>query len=164
MMMVVMMMTALTTASVSLSSLSNHTLITTLYIYALRSTVWNRALLIQRVYRGHKARYRAFIGKVRAKVAADNRLYFGKHKGATQMQRIFRGFKVRRGLVRELRLAASWTIQCWFRQYRARQRKTWHQVRRDAITMLSKNIWLMLRYDHILLSLFSPLPSYSCSR
>jgi hypothetical protein len=62
------------------------------------------------------------------------------------MQRIFRGFKVRRGLVRELRLAAAWKIQCWFRQYLARQKKTWHQVRRDAITMLSKNIWLMLRF------------------
>ena len=110
---------------------------------------WSKALRIQRFWRGHRSRKRVYLMIIRRKIAADNAYFFGKHTGATHMQRIFRGFRVRRSLMREARLSAAWKIQCFFRQYRARQIKTMHKVKRDAITLLSRNIYLMLKFVRI---------------
>jgi len=108
--------------------------------------LWSRAAKIQRVYRGFRGRRVAFIRKIKTRIRLANQLYFGREKGANHMQRIFRGFKVRRGLIRELRLDAAWRIQCFVRQYIARQAKIFKKIRLDAISCLSRNIFLMLRF------------------
>ncbi len=108
--------------------------------------LWSRALKIQRIYRGFRGRRVAFIRKIKTRIRKANALYFGKEKGAIQMQRIFRGFKVRRGLMRERRLDAAIKMQCFIRQYLARQVLTFHKVRRDAIQLLSRNIYLLLKF------------------
>jgi len=108
--------------------------------------LWSRAAKIQRVYRGFRGRRVAFIRKIKTRIRKANQLYFGREKGANHMQRIFRGFKVRRGLVRELRLESALKIQCFIRQYLARQCKIFHKVKRDAISLLGRNIWLLLKF------------------
>jgi hypothetical protein len=108
--------------------------------------LWDRAVKIQRVFRGFKGRRKAFIRRVKKKIREYNAYYFGKEIGAKHLQRIFRGFKVRRGLVRELRLESAIKLQCFIRQFLARQCKTFHKVKQDAIQTLAKNIFLMLRF------------------
>eukprot|EP00605_Chrysophyceae_sp_TOSAG23-4_P001444 GSChrysophyteH1.ASY1.ANO1.1572.1 assembled CDS len=108
--------------------------------------LWARALIIQRVYRGYRGRRMVFIRRIKRRIRQDNAYYFGKEQGAKHFQRIFRGFRIRRGLVRELRLISAVKIQCFVRQYIARQVKTFHKVKLDAIATLGKNIYLMMRF------------------
>jgi hypothetical protein len=113
---------------------------------------WSKALRIQKFWRGHRVRRRVYLMIIRRKIAADNAYFFGKHIGATHFQRMFRGFRIRRGLVRELRISAAWKIQCFLRQFFARQKKTFHQVR---ILFYCCSFFFFL-----LLFVFSLSPSY----
>lgn len=104
------------------------------------------AVMIQRFYRGHRARKRVFLMKIRAAINAQNRKYFGGYNGAVQFQRVFRGYRYRRDKIKAKRRLAALVIQCAFRCSQARWAVIQKKVRRDALMMIGKNIVTMMKF------------------
>lgn len=105
-----------------------------------------KATVIQRFYRGYRARKRVFLMKVQATITKMNRKYFGGYNGALQFQRVYRGYRYRRDKIRAKRKAAAILIQCAFRCSQARWKVIQKKIHRDAMILIGKNILSLMRF------------------
>ena len=102
--------------------------------------VWNNAIRIQKIYRGYKGRKRSFVIMINTRIKAIVTLEKKKNYGATQLQKILRGYLYRIKRFRAYRLKMVFVIQCAWRCYVARKTLRKNKREYDATTMISKNI------------------------
>ena len=101
---------------------------------------WNSAILIQKLFRGFKGRKRYFVISINARIRAIKTLEYKKNYGATQFQKVLRGYLYIIKKFRAFRLEKVYVLQCSWRCYVAR--KKLFQMRREynATEMISRNM------------------------
>jgi len=101
---------------------------------------WNSAILIQKVFRGHKGKKRAFVIMINARIRAIVTLEKNKNNGACQLQKIVRGYLYRIKRFRAYRLKMVFVLQGAWRCFVARKILRKRKIEYDATEMISRNM------------------------
>jgi hypothetical protein len=111
------------------------------YVYLGR-----KAIAIQRIWRGYRARRRTFLNrinlKIKSRTAHETRMLWG----SVNIQRVYRGYIYRRNVMRSLRKLKCIIIQCFYRCARARHLLYKLRAEKAASSMVTRNLKILLSF------------------
>eukprot|EP01038_Epipyxis_sp_PR26KG_P012235 gene12235-16391_t len=115
-------------------------------IHPLKHRLYSaKALVIQRIWRGHHGRIRFFIIKIQHKMTSEKKQLKFKNKNACLIQACWRGYYIRLEIHKKKRRKMAILVQCMWRQHLARANVRKQQSKRYYGAKLAKNLYNLFK-------------------